>query len=127
MGMEDGGATVEVIVWMPFFVVLVSFVAETALIFGGKARILRVMQDVNRAVSVGRVRDLDLAEQMIRDQISNMSPRAQVTTAVVNGVIQSQVVVYITDFSSLSLIDAFDNVTMTVVAQHFAEIRSCAI
>lgn len=119
---EDGGATVEVIIWMPFFIVLFSLVAETALIFGGKARVLRVIQDVNRAVSVGRIRDLEVAEQQIKMALVNLAPRAEVTTQVIDGIIQTEVVVFVSDFSTLSLIDAFDNVKMSVVAQHFAEI-----
>ncbi|THD84650.1 hypothetical protein E7811_02625 [Aliigemmobacter aestuarii] len=119
---EDGGATVEVIIWMPFFVILFSLVAETALIFGGKARIERVVQDVNRAVSVGRIRDLNEAEERVKTAIADLAPRAVVTTTVTDGIIRTQVLVYISDFSTLSFIDAFDDVQMAVVSQHFAEI-----
>lgn len=119
---EDGGATVEVIIWMPFFVILFSLVAETALIFGGKARIERVVQDVNRAVSVGRIRDLTEAEDRVKTAIADLAPRAVVTTTVTDGIIRTQVLVYISDFSTLSFIDAFDDVQMAVVSQHFAEI-----
>ena len=119
---DDGGATVEVIIWMPFFIVLFSLVAETALIFGGQARILRVVQDVNRAVSVGRIRDLQEAEDRILAAISDLAPRAEVATTVADGVIRTEVLVFVSDFSTLSLIDAFDDVQMTIVSQHFAEI-----
>lgn len=100
---------------------LLGLVADAALIYGGQARILRVVQDGNRAMSIGRVTDTNTLESQIATQLRPLSARAVVSTTVAGGVINSSVTVPLSDLTATGLVAAFDGLTMTVSAQHMAE------
>ena len=100
---------------------LLGLVADAALIYGGQARILRVVQDGNRAMSIGRVTDTNTLESQIATQLRPLSARAVVSTTVTGGVINSSVTVALSDLTATGLVAAFDGLTMTVSAQHMAE------
>ena len=118
---EQGAATIEFVIWVPVFALLLGLVADAALIYGGQARILRVVQDGNRAMSIGRVTDTNTLESQIATQLRPLSPRAVVSTTVAGGVINSSVTVPLSDLTATGLVAAFDGLTMTVSAQHMAE------
>ena len=62
---EQGASTIEFVIWVPVFALLLGLVADAALIYGGQARILRVVQDGNRAMSIGRVTDTNTLESQL--------------------------------------------------------------
>lgn len=121
LGQTEGAATIEVVIWVPIFALLLGLIADAALVFGGQARILRVVQDGNRAMSIGRVTDPDELEVQIASNLSDLSPRAVVTTTVPDGVISTTVVVPLADLTATGLVSAFDGLSLTVSAQHMAE------
>ena len=51
---ENGGVTVEAVLWLNFFLVFLFGIAELAFVFHGQARILEIAQDANRGFAVGR-------------------------------------------------------------------------
>lgn len=118
---EDGAATIEAVIWMPVMIFLFALVADTALVLGGEARVLRVVQDTNRAVSIGRITNVEDAETQVFSRISRIAPNAVVTTTVDSGLITTQVRIPATDLTSVGLVDAFLNLDVTVTAQHLAE------
>ncbi len=118
---EDGTSTVEFVIWTPLIMFVFALIADTALIFGGEARVLRVVQDANRAMSIGRITEVKDAQDLVLSQIQNLAPHAIVTTTVVSGLINTVVAIPATDFTSVGLVDAFLNLTVTVSAQHLAE------
>ena len=52
---EEGSATVEVVLWIPFFLFLIALIADASLLFNRQAQMLRDVQNANRAYSVGRL------------------------------------------------------------------------
>ena len=118
---EDGAATVEFVLWLPVIAFLFGLVADTAMIFGGQAQVLRVVQDANRAMSIGLVRNVDDAQSMIRAGIVGIAPNASVATTVHAGVIRSTVSIPVTDLTATGLVDSFTDFNVTVFAQHLAE------
>ena len=121
MRAEQGASTIEFVIWVPVFALLLGLVADAALIYGGQARILRVVQDGNRAMSIGRLTDTNTLESQIATQLRPLSARAVVSTTVTGGVINSSVTVPLSDLTATGLVAAFDGLTMTVSAQHMAE------
>lgn len=121
MGREDGAATIEAVIWMPVMIFLFALVADTALILGGEARVLRVVQDTNRAVSIGRITKVEDAQTQVLAQISRLAPHAVVTTTVDSGLITTQVRIPATDFTSVGLVDGLLDLDLMVTAQHLAE------
>ena len=100
---------------------LFGLVVDTSIIFGDQSQILRVVQDVNRAVSIGRVRTSDDAEAMILADIDTIAPNASVETTLSNGIITSTVTIPVSDLSVTNLIDVFHDFNVTVSAQHLSE------
>lgn len=118
---ESGAATVEFVLWLPVLAAIFGLVVDTSIIFGDQSQILRVVQDVNRAVSIGHVRTSDDAEAMILADIDNIAPNASVETTLSNGIITSTVTIPASDLSVTNLIDVFHDFNLTVSAQHLSE------
>lgn len=118
---EDGAATVEFVIWLPVMVFLLGLVADTAMIFGEQARVLRVVQDANRAMSIGRVRTVEDTQSMILAGIVRIAPNASVATTVNGGIISSTVLIPVTDLTATGLVDSFTDFNVAVFAQHLAE------
>lgn len=118
---SDGVATIEAVLWMPVFVALFAIVADTALLFGSQTNALRVLQDANRAMSVGRFRTVEETEAYILNQVSGMSPNATASTVVVNHVITSRVTIPASDVVATGIVTAFADLEVNVFAEHMAE------
>lgn len=118
---ENGAATVEVVLWMPVIVLLFALVADTAMIFGAQSQVVRVVQDANRALSTGRIRGTDVAQNQIYTRIAAISPNSTVSTTVVDGMILSTVTMPVGDLTATGLVDAFTNFSVRVQAQHLSE------
>jgi len=118
---ESGTASVEFVLWLPVMALLFSLVVDTSLIFGSRSQILRVVQDTNRAVSIGRVRTTEDAEAMIIASISNIAPNATVETQLSSGIITSMVTIPVGDLTGTKLLEIFSGFNVTVGAQHLAE------
>jgi Flp pilus assembly protein TadG len=118
---ESGGSTAEFVIWVPMFALVFALVADTAMIFGGQAQVLRVVQDTNRAMSIGRLRTVEEARDMILAGIVNIAPHASVTTTVDAGLISSTVLIPVADLTATGLVDSFTNFNVAVFAQHLAE------
>ena len=118
---ESGGMTVEVVLWMPVFAALLCIVADASMIFGRKAEVLRIVQDANRAVSVGRFMDLNDAEAFITARINYISPNATVTTTVTEGVVRTIVTMPASDLTSDAPVGVLDSLTVSVSAEHLLE------
>ncbi len=117
----EGAATIEIVIWVPVFALLLGLMADTALIYGGKSRILRVVQDSNRAMSIGRITTTADLEDEIELQLAGLSQNAVATAMVQNGIISSTVVIPVADLTATKLVDAFDGLEIAVSSQHMAE------
>jgi Flp pilus assembly protein TadG len=126
---EGGGVTIEAVLWMPVFVSLLCLVADASLIFGRKAEVLRVVQDANRAMSVGRFRSdgdvdaTDLTEAYVKGRINGFAPRATVETTYdsSSGVIRTVVTIPSSDLTANTPIGFLDSLTIEVAAEHLSE------
>ncbi|MBC7141878.1 MAG: pilus assembly protein, partial [Rhodobacteraceae bacterium] len=52
---DDGAATVEAVLWLPLYVMLIALLADVSMMFHGQSRLLRIAQDANRNMSIGRL------------------------------------------------------------------------
>lgn len=116
-----GGATVETVLCIPIFVILLGLIIDTSLIFARQSDALRVLQDANRALSIGLVMTTDATEQAIADRLAPLSPNVSVTTTLQDGVIFSRAVMPASDLSNFGFYPAFAGLEITVVAQHLSE------
>lgn len=118
---ESGSFTIEAVLWLPVFMFLFCLIADASLMFGKQAQVLRIVQDANRALSVGRIMTDTDAEAYIQQQMAAFSENAIITTTVVGGVISSTVEIPAGDLTATGLISSFDSLVLSVTAQHMSE------
>lgn len=118
---EEGSATVEFVIWLPVLLIVMAIIADASLVFGSRSTIMRVLQDTNRAVSVGKIMDLSDAEEYLTETLASVAPNAEVATTVDKGVITSIVTVPLSDLTALGLISKFYNMNLTIASQHLSE------
>jgi len=68
---EDGSATIEAVLWLPAFFYILALSVDTTMIFHGYSRVIRVVEDVNRGISVGRIKTVDEGKTKIASALSN--------------------------------------------------------
>lgn len=118
---ESGTTTVSFVLWLPVFMMVLAMVADGSLAFGKRSNILRVIQDTNRAVSVGRITDLEEAKTQIKQKLASIAPSAEVATVVQSGVIISTVTVPLIELTSLGLLSRLIDGNVVVSSQHLSE------
>lgn len=119
---EEGTSSVEAVIWMPVFILLIAVVADASAIFGRQAEALRVVQDANRSLSLGRFLTIDQTEAYVSAQIADLSPNATVETVVNAGIITTTVVLPVSDIGITGLVSAFDELSVTISADFMSEI-----
>lgn len=117
---ENGAATIEAVLWIPVFFFLLVLIVDASLMFHGQARALRIVQDNNRAVAVGRIPTTD-AEAIILNRLAQISPNARVSTSNNSGIIGTVVGMPATDLSSLGIVTKMGDFTIWASAEQFLE------
>lgn len=119
---QDGTATIEVVLWIPIVLVLVGILADTSIVFGRQAEILRIIQDGNRSLAVGRFQTTAEAETYILDRVSVFSDETTVDVIITDGIIATSVTVPVSDLTSTGLFEAINSLTFTIGASQMSEI-----
>ncbi|MFZ5710500.1 MAG: TadE/TadG family type IV pilus assembly protein [Pseudomonadota bacterium] len=112
--------TVEAVLWLPFFVLMIAFATDVSLVFHANSRILRVAQDVNRAISVGRITSTADAQAAIVKMLpnyKNVSAKVDVT----NGIITADVSVPVSSVVAIGTVSKIMSMNINVRSQQYAE------
>lgn len=118
----DGTASVEFVLWLPVWVLIISLTADASLVFSAKSQVLRVIQDANRATSVGRIRTVQETENYVRLNIGEYASHARITSVVTSGVISTTVVIPTNDLIATGLLGGLTGRNVTINAQHMLEV-----
>ncbi len=118
---DDGSATIEAVLWMPFFLAAFTFVVDGTMIFHNHSQILRVVQDANRGLSVGRYDTEAETETEIEARLASVSPNTNATTSISAGVIRTTVTVPAADLDVIGMFAGLAAPTLTLTTQHFLE------
>ena len=76
---EEGTFTLEAVIWMPIFVILLAIIMNLSMVFFHESQMLRVVQDTTRAYSMFKIKtpegltEEEYAEAYIRDQLSYLN------------------------------------------------------
>ena len=119
---QIGTATVEFVICVPVFLMLLGLVVDTSLVFAGEAQALRVVQDANRSFSIGRIKTISETQTMIVDSLKTMSPGVTAVTTVAGGVITSTATIPAKELAGFGLLEVFGTLNVKVTAQHMSEI-----
>jgi Flp pilus assembly protein TadG len=118
---ESGTATIESLLWMPIFFYLFILITDVSFIFYGKAEALRIIQDGNRAYSVGKFEDNQDASGYIEGRLRTFAPGATVTTSTAAGIITTVATLAASDLMAVGSIPGFLGIEIEVTAQHYQE------
>jgi Flp pilus assembly protein TadG len=123
---EDGGATVEAVLWVPFFILLLALIADASFLFHRQAQMLRAVQDANRAFSTGQFTTIEAVQDTLVGQYLPLSEEVQAvsvldTQTVPSGIIRTSLSIPARDVNSIGLIAGLGNFNLTVTSQHYRE------
>ena len=125
---DSGAATVEAVLWFPFYVMLFLLIIDVSLMFHGQAKAQRVARDVTRLASMNFFADassaLDESEMKSRAEtlVHAFSPRATVTTHVDGDSVQVFISMPNTDLTVARFYDFFVGGDIKVSAAHLLEV-----
>lgn len=120
---EGGSSTIEVVLWVPFFVITLMASGQLALVFFGQAVTLDAAQDATRAYAIGTLVSEAEVKSQIQSDLAAISSNVAVVSVVSGDLITTVVTVPASDFGGpLRFITQFSTLNVQVVAQHFAEV-----
>jgi len=119
---EDGNATIEAVLWMPFFVALFSLVVDGTAIFNKHSNVLRIMHDANRSFSVGRHASPEETMTAILANAAYITPNMKVETTVSNGMIYTVAKIPVSDLDITGLFTGITSAALTINSQHYLEL-----
>lgn len=117
----EGSSTIEAAIWMPILAFLLVLITDVSFIFYGRAEAMRIVQDGNRAFSIGRLTTEDETEAYIRAALSDLAPGATVTTLLANGVISTTVTLPVDDLMAIGTVPGMSGFNVAVASQHLLE------
>jgi Flp pilus assembly protein TadG len=118
---EDGAVTVAAVLWIPFFVILMTMLADAAMIFYGQARALSVAQDANRSLSVGKFSSYGETEDWVELALNKISPHATATTTSEDYLIRTVINMPASDLAAVGFFSSLTSFRVQVVAQMVKE------
>ena len=118
---EDGAVTVASVLWLPFFVVVLTMVFDISMIFYGQARAHEIAEDVNRSLSIGHISTYSEAETMALKSIAKLSPNATASTSSEDYMIRTVVRIPSSDLATVGFFSSLTKFEVTAVAQMVRE------
>ncbi len=117
---QAGSATIEFLIWLPVLMFFLLLVVDVSFVLFGKSQALRIIQDANRAVSVGAL-EVPEAKQFISDSFAPFSSNTTVDMGVVDDKLISTTFSF--PIQDLALTYSLPgNGDITITAQHFLEL-----
>ena len=118
---EDGSFTLEAVIWMPIFAILLAIIMNLSMVFFYESQMLRIAQDATRAYSMGRLTEQE-AEDYIAQRLSFIDAQITVNTRTVGLVAQSVVSTTAAELMPFDLMSgAFDGIPIGVSTQYIIE------
>lgn len=118
---ESGSATIEAVLWFPMFVLLLVMVADVSFVFFGQAQAMRILQDGNRAFSVGRITSESDTEVFVVSALAPLTPNPTVTTSLSQGVITTIAEIPVSDLAKIGGFSFLSGYNIIVKSEHFLE------
>lgn len=118
---QDGTASVEAVLWMPIFIALFGLIVDMSLIFYGQSKVLRVVQDGNRARSIGITKTPAQTELRITNHLAALDVVATVKSTEVGGIVHTDVTYGAAQLQALGFFTALLGLKVTVSAEHMLE------
>lgn len=118
---EEGSASVEFVLWLPMMVGLLALITDVSLLFYQQSYAVRVVQDANRALSLGRIASASEVQTQVNSTLVGMSPNVQVYATLADGIITTEALMPASDLDAVGWFTALSDVLVVVRAQHLVE------
>lgn len=118
---EDGAVTVEAVLWLPVFIAFFALLVDATMIMSGQAQALRVVQDLNRGISIGMIRNDEEIDGFIERYMPRLSDVVVVDSNVDHGIITTNMTIPSRYLVASGVLNVFSNFDVRVGAQHRAE------
>lgn len=118
---EGASATIESVLWLPVFVAFLGIVADGSVILSNRTMALKLVQDANRSLAVGRFTSTAQTEQFVLNNIRPTSPSATVTTTVNAGIITTRLAMPASEIDAVGIFGLLTGFTVGVRASHLRE------
>ena len=118
---ESGSSTIEAVVWVPLITYLMTMVADFSFVFYGKANALQLVQDSNRALSVGQVSTTAEVEDLVRKGMGAGAENIVVQTQVDRGIIRTELLVPASVFATVRAVPGLSQIKVAITSQQFLE------
>jgi Flp pilus assembly protein TadG len=117
---EEGAATIEAVLWLPVLFYMVALSVDVTMVFHGYSRVIRVVEDVNRGISIGRIKTIDEGKAKIAANLSNYD-NVESTIAIVDGVVVTNVSVPVTSLVVIGAVEPMLDKDIAVRTQQYVE------
>ena len=119
---DSGSATIESVIWLPIFAFALALIMNVSMVYFFESQMTRIVQDSNRAFSLGRLADGDAVQEYILGQLTHLDADISVATTISGGFVRTDLIAPAGDLMPLSMArSAFNNVKIRVSAQHIVE------
>jgi Flp pilus assembly protein TadG len=118
---ESGTATIEAMLWLPLFFALILVVMDASMAFNAQTRAMRIVQDTNRALAVGRIADVAQARMVMLSSVAKISPGAAAASTISNGIVTSSIRMPIEDLTMFGRIHRISGVQVYATSQQMVE------
>lgn len=127
---EDGAITVEAVLWLPFYLMFFSLIADVSMMFHGQAKAQRIAQDVNRLAVLTWTEnwpdpnqsDVQNMKDWAEALVHPFAPNATVTAYFKSDRVQTFITLPANDLQPVGLFGAFINFDIQVSAAHLREL-----
>lgn len=118
---EDGSFTIETVIWMPIFAILLAIVMNLSMVFYYESQMLRISQDAVRAFSLGRFTEAE-AENYISVRLAHIDAEIDIDVRQVGFIAQAIVSSNAGELMPFDLMSsAFEGVPIGVSTQYIIE------
>jgi len=119
---EAGSATVETVILLPIFATILAFIMNVSMVFFTESQMLRIVQDGNRAFSLGRLDDYVAVQDYISSRLAYLDADLTVATTISGGFVHTNLEAPAGDLMPLKFAtSAFNSDRIRVSAQHIIE------
>lgn len=119
---DDGSATVEAVLILPLFLAIMALLFDASSMFHGEAKALRVLQDANRNMSIGRLETDGEVEAYIAARLTALNiTTLSVDTTSNNDVVLTSIIIPARQFQLFGYFEALLNANIEITGAHIRE------
>lgn len=124
---EGGSVTVEAVVWIPFFVLVLLLIANTSFVFFSRAQAYRLIENANRKFSITMNSSDTQAEDYVKTRFAMLYPRSANNISLDTytnkgaGTVTTRLTYRARDVVMFNALNVLSGWTITVQASQFVE------